>query len=61
MLGHCSVVVTERYAHLKTDLSSASELGWMPIDVSAAEGKLVAFEPRPCEGALERLLSTCFR
>ena len=28
MLGHYSVIVTERYAHLRTDLFTAKDLGF---------------------------------
>src|SRR6266849_2426046 len=35
MLGHYSVVVTERYAHLRPDLFPASDLGTIELDLLA--------------------------
>lgn len=37
ILGHFSVVMTERYAHLRTDLFPASDLGTIRLDLAAGE------------------------
>ena len=34
VLGHCSVVMTERYVHLRPDLFGERILGAIPIDLS---------------------------
>src|SRR5258708_39932086 len=36
ILGHYSVVMTERYAHLRPDLFPASDLGTIRVDLSSA-------------------------
>jgi hypothetical protein len=41
VLGHSSVVVTERYAHLRTDLFGPSDLSRVAVDLSAATGKIL--------------------
>jgi hypothetical protein len=33
ILGHSTVQITERYAHLKTDLFGAKDLGTIPLDL----------------------------
>ncbi len=38
ILGHSTVQVTERYAHLKTDLFSPADLAAMSIDLTPGEG-----------------------
>jgi hypothetical protein len=37
MLGHCSVVMTERYSHLRPDLFSLRDLGTITVDFTANE------------------------
>ena len=59
ILGHYSVVMTERYAHLRPDLFPASDLGTIRVDLSAGGAEVV--QPRlktgssrrkaPCKGA----------
>jgi hypothetical protein len=41
IFGHSTVQVTERYAHLKTDLFSAADLAAMTIDLTLGEGRTV--------------------
>jgi hypothetical protein len=41
VLGHSSVVVTERYAHLRTDLFGPSDLSRVAVDLSVATGKIL--------------------
>ena len=41
VLGHSSVVVTERYAHLRTDLFGQADLSRVVVDLSAATGKIL--------------------
>ena len=40
ILGHYSVVVTERYAHLRVDLFSERDLGTIPLTLGTAPGEL---------------------
>ncbi len=42
VLGHSSVVVTERYAHLRTDLFGQAELSRVAVDLSVATGKILS-------------------
>jgi len=46
ILGHSSVQVTERYAHLKVDLFGPADLAVMSIDLSAPAGKAVPLDHR---------------
>jgi integrase len=48
VMGHCSVVVTERYAHLRTDLFTSADLGRVAVDFAAPTGKIL---PLPSTGA----------
>jgi hypothetical protein len=41
VMGHSSVVVTERYAHLRGDLFTAADLGRMAVDFSSPMGKIL--------------------
>src|SRR6266849_5839139 len=41
ILGHYSVVMTERYAHLRPDLFPASDLGTIRVDLSSAGAEVV--------------------
>lgn len=41
MLGHYSVVMTERYAHLKPELFSAKDLGTIAVDLSTSDAAAV--------------------
>ncbi len=41
VLGHSLVVVTERYAHLRTDLFGQADLARVAVDLSAATGKIL--------------------
>jgi integrase len=50
ILGHYSVVVTERYAHLKPELFTAKDLGTLAVDLEAGEGA-----PRRLPSADERV------
>ena len=34
MMGHCSVVMTERYAHLRPDLFTPQDLGTITLDMA---------------------------
>jgi integrase len=36
IVGHSTVLVTERYAHLQPDHFAEADLGWMTVDFSAA-------------------------
>ena len=45
IMGHSTVIVTERYAHLKDDCFTAQDLSRMQVDLSAPAGQLVALEP----------------
>ncbi len=37
ILGHYSVVITERYAHLRPDLFSARDLGAISLDLTPGD------------------------
>ena len=41
VMGHSTVLVTERYAHLRADLFSAADLGRVVVDLTAATGKII--------------------
>jgi len=45
ILGHYSVVITERYAHLKPELFTPKDLGTIALDFSAASEMAVAIRP----------------
>jgi hypothetical protein len=47
--GHYSVVMTERYAHLRPDLFSAKDLATIDIDLNAGEAELVPIRPHHIE------------
>ncbi len=40
-LGHYSVIMTERYAHLRPDLLPASDLGTIRVDLSGTDAEVV--------------------
>jgi hypothetical protein len=40
-MGHSSVMVTERYAHLRGDVFTAADLGRVVVDFSAPVGKIL--------------------
>lgn len=40
-MGHCSVTVTERYAHLRGDIFTAADLARVSVDLSAPAGKVL--------------------
>jgi hypothetical protein len=40
-MGHSSVVVTERYAHLRGDVFTAADLGRVTVDFSSPVGKIL--------------------
>jgi hypothetical protein len=40
-MGHSSVVVTERYAHLRGDVFTTADLGRVAVDFSAPVGKIL--------------------
>jgi hypothetical protein len=42
VLGHSSVVVTKRYAHLRTDRFGQADLARVAVDLSAATGKILS-------------------
>jgi hypothetical protein len=43
ILGHYSVVVTERYAHLRPDLFSARDFGTIQVDLSGGNAQVAQF------------------
>lgn len=45
MLGHCSVVVTGRYAHPKPDSFSDRDRGIIVIDLSRPDDEVVQMQP----------------
>jgi len=57
VMGHSSVVVTERYAHLRGDLFSAADLGRMTVDFSSPMGKILPLA-RKESGALDYAVTT---
>jgi integrase len=57
VMGHCSVVVTERYAHLRGDVFSAADLGRVAVDFGQPTGKILPMT-RPDPGAVVDALST---
>jgi len=40
-MGHSTVLVTERYAHLRGDVFTAADLGRVAVDLSAPSGKVL--------------------
>ena len=50
ILGHSSVRVTERYAHLRPDLYSARVLNALAVDLSPAAGEVVKLPAPPPAG-----------
>jgi integrase len=40
-MGHCSVTVTERYAHLRGDVFTAADLARVAVDFGEKEGKIL--------------------
>lgn len=50
ILGHYSVVMTERYAHLKPDLFSAKDMAILDLDLAVGEQKPVSMVT-PAPGA----------
>ncbi len=47
MLGHCFVIVTERYAHLKPDLFAQRDFGTITLDLKAG-GAVTTLQGRDC-------------
>jgi integrase len=47
MLGHCSVLVTERYSHLRPDLFAQRDFGTIALDLKAGGGG-TALQGRDC-------------
>jgi integrase len=45
LLGHYSVIMTERYAHLRPDLFTARDLATIEVDLSAGEPDSLPFRP----------------
>jgi hypothetical protein len=45
VLGHYSVVMTERYAHLRPDLFPATDLGTIALDLRPGSPETGALEP----------------
>ena len=45
ILGHYSVVVTERYAHLRPDLFSPADLATITLDLAPPGVEVVALDP----------------
>ncbi len=54
-MGHSTVLVTERYAHLRGDVFNAVDLGRMAVDFSAPAGKVL---PLVQPGAVSHPLAT---
>jgi|GEM_PF-1508056 len=46
ILGHYSVIMTERYAHLRPDLFPASDLGTIRLDLSAGGAEVLQLGPK---------------
>ena len=44
MLGHSSVAVTERYAHLRVDLYAESALSKLTVDLTPPAGKVLPMQ-----------------
>jgi integrase len=57
LMGHSTVLVTERYAHLRGDLFTAADLGRVAVDLTAPAGKVVPLV-RPDSGTLGPILGT---
>lgn len=43
IMGHSTIMVTERYAHLRPDLFTEADLGRVSVDLSAAVGEVRSF------------------
>ncbi len=56
-MGHRSVTVTERYAHVRADTFTAADLGRVAVDFSAPVGKILPLK-RTESGATVDTLST---
>lgn len=54
LLGHSTVLVTERYAHLRPDLFDDRDRNRLPIDLTAPAGEIVALEPVEIESQMSR-------
>jgi len=52
ILGHYSVVVTERYAHLRPDLFAAGAHVALPVDLSPAGGRVAPISTETSDGAM---------
>jgi len=48
IMGHSSVVVTERYAHLKPELFRAADYELLNVDLTS-EGRVVQLKPKDAE------------
>ncbi|MGB8294254.1 MAG: site-specific integrase [Polyangia bacterium] len=45
VMGHSTVLVTERYAHLRGDLFTAADMGRMSVDLAGPVGKILPLTP----------------
>ena len=45
VMGHSTVLVTERYAHLRGDLFSDADMGRMSVDLAGPVGKILPLTP----------------
>ena len=57
ILGHTSIVVTERYAHLRPNMFSQEDLGRVSIDLSEPEGEVVKLGKDATESVKESVKS----
>lgn len=58
VLGHYSVVVTERYTHLRPDLFSAKDLGTVAVDLETKPGGWAAIGQQQSARHREDLMNT---
>jgi hypothetical protein len=49
VMGHSSVVTTERYAHLRADLFKEADYEVVRVDLSQPGGEVVALRPESAE------------
>jgi len=48
ILGHYSVIVTERYAHLEPELFSAKDMAALPIDLRGTRAPVAELQKGLC-------------
>jgi hypothetical protein len=60
VMGHSSVVVTERYAHLKPDLFSEKGFDAISVDLSQRAGNVVPISPPLAQSAHDECASADF-